>query len=113
MKTTTINLEEYRTQLGSTKSKVFTGRDRGEEVRRKSQIDSLFENYDKVKFVIPTDIFSITPSFLEELFFNVVRKYGKKAVYDKIDLSGNSYDLQEPLDEAIDRILQKKTGLEK
>ena len=68
---------------------------------------------EKVKFVIPNDIFSITPSFLEELFFNVVKVYGKEKLYEKLDLEGNIYDLHEPLNEAIDRILQRKTGLDK
>lgn len=113
MKTNIINLENYRTQLGNVKSKVFTGRDRGLEVREKSQIDALFDKYEKVKLVIPNDIFSITPSFLEELFFNVVRTHGKKILYEKLDLEGNSYDLHDPLDEAVDRILQHKTGLDK
>lgn len=113
MKTNIINLESYRTQLGSVKSKVFTGRDRGVDVRVRSRIDSLFEEYEKVKLIIPHDIFSITPSFLEELFFNVVKKYGKKDLYEKLDLDDNTYDLRDPLDEAIDRILQRKTGLDK
>mgnify|MGYP006373383329 FL=1 len=38
-----IDLEQYRTQIGSTKSKVFTGRDRGEDVRKRSMIDEVFE----------------------------------------------------------------------
>lgn len=113
MKTNIINLENYRTQLGNVKSKVFTGRDRGLDVRLKSRIDALFDEYDKVKLIIPADIFSITPSFLEELFFNVVKKHGKNVLYNKLDLEGNVYDLHDPLDEAIDRILQHKTGLDK
>ena len=56
----TIDLENFRTQLGSVKSKVFTGRDRGEEVQ--------WEN--------------------------------------------NGYDISSQLDEAIERILQNKTGLD-
>ena len=113
MKTNIINLENYRTQLGNVKSKVFTGRDRGLDVREKSHIDELFNECEKVKFVIPNDIFSITPSFLEELFFNVVKVDGKEKLYEKLDLEGNIYDLHEPLNEAIDRILQRKTGLDK
>lgn len=113
MKTNSVNLEDYRTKLGSVKSKVFTGRDRGLLVRKKSSIDKLFDENDKVKFIIPADIFSITPSFLEELFFNIAKKYSKKELYEKLDLEGNAYDLRDSLDEAIDRILQAKTGLEK
>lgn len=78
MKTNIINLENYRTQLGNVKSKVFTGRDRGLDVREKSHIDELFNECEKVKFVIPNDIFSITPSFLEELFLMLLRCMVKK-----------------------------------
>ena len=39
--------------------------------------------------------------------------YGKEKLYEKLDLEGNIYDLHEPLNEAIDRILQRKTGLDK
>lgn len=42
-----IDLEDYRSQIGSVKSKVFTGRDRGEDVRNKSQLNDLFEHFDK------------------------------------------------------------------
>lgn len=108
----TIDLENFRTQLGSVKSKVFTGRDRGEEVRNKSNIDQIFADYDKITIIIPKDVYSITPSFLEELFFNIVKKYGKEAFLNKIQWENNGYDISSQLDEAIERILQNKTGLD-
>ena len=108
-----IDLEDYRSQIGSVKSKVFTGRDRGEDVRNKSQLNDLFEHFDKVKLIIPKDIYSITPSFLEELFRNVVQKYGRSIIEQKLELETNGYDLQGPLDEAVERILQNKTGSDK
>ena len=107
-----INLENYRTQLGSVKSRVFTGRDRGEEVRNKSNIDQLFAHYDKITIIIPADVNSITPSFLEELFFNIVKKYGNEKFMNKIQWNSNGNDISSQLDEAIERILQDKTGLD-
>lgn len=108
----TIDLENYRTQLGSVKSRVFTGRDRGKEVRDKSNLDQVFSDNDKVLIIIPKDVYSITPSFLEELFFNIVKKYGKETFLNKIQWIDNGYDISSQLDEAIERILQNKTGLD-
>ena len=48
MNTARINLEQFRTQSRTTKSRVFTGRDRGKEVREKSKFDELFEISDKL-----------------------------------------------------------------
>lgn len=107
-----INLERYRTESGSTKSRVFIGRDRGKYVRDKSNIDKLFEENDKLVIIIPDDIYSITPSFLEELLFKIVRKYGRTEFEKKFTTRGK-YDLSSSLDEAIGRILQDKTGIDK
>ena len=38
-----IVLEKYRAISRTTKSRVFTGRDRGQQVREDSQFDNLFE----------------------------------------------------------------------
>lgn len=107
-----IDLEKYRTQLGVVKSKVFTGRDRGEEVRKKSNIDNIFKENDTITIIIPEDVYSITPSFLEQLFYNIVKQYGKEAFLQKIKWENNGYNIDGPLDEAIDRIINDKTGLD-
>ena len=106
-----IDLEKYRTSNKTIKSKVFTGRDRGEDVRKNSGIDNKFATADSLTIIVPDDIFSITPSFLEEFLFNIVHDYGKDAVLQKLRFKGK-YDIHQSLDEAIDRILQKKNGLE-
>ena len=59
-----INLEDYRTP----KSKVFTGRDRGERVRLDSNIDLLADENEIIKIIIPDNLYSINPSFFEEFF---------------------------------------------
>lgn len=111
MNTAKINLEQFRTQSRTTKSRVFTGRDRGKEVREKSKFDELFENSDKLEINIPNDIFSITPSFLEELLYNMVSKYGKEKVLSKLSIKG-TYDIDQSLAQATERILQEKNGLQ-
>ncbi|MCF8248209.1 MAG: hypothetical protein K9J37_23570 [Saprospiraceae bacterium] len=108
MKEHTINLQEYRTP----KSRVFSGRQRGEDVRRKSKIDLVEPDYTKITIVVPSDIGSINPSFLEEFLFNVVRKLGKGGFNNKFkfDCQGR-YQIDEDLSEAIDHILKKDNAL--
>lgn len=113
-KIATINLERYRSEdkVRKIKSKVFTGRDRGEMVRTESRIDELEAQNDKVIIEIPADIYSINPSFFEELFLNVVLKLGKEAFLDKFTLSPQGeYDFQNEFMEAIDRILNDTTAI--
>lgn len=107
-----IDLELFRTQIGSTKSKIFTGRDRGEEVRNKSKIDEIFEKYDSIKIIIPKEIYSITPSFLEEYFYNIVKKFGKEHVESHIKWDTNGYSIEGALEEAFERILRRINGLD-
>lgn len=104
-----INLEDYRT-VGS---KVFTGRDRGSDVRKRSQIDLLADSTKEVVIQVPDDIRSINPSFLEEFLYNVVQTLGRDAFYEqvKFDILGTRYNIKKDVDEAVDRILRKKNAL--
>lgn len=108
-----INLESYCIHLSNKVSKVFTGRDRGEEVREKSKIDEIYDKYKNITIIIPKGTFSITPSFLEEFFVNIVKKYGTEEFRKNIHIVDNGYVITAQLDEAIDRILQRKTALDK
>ena len=108
-----IDLKNFRTVVGKTKSRVFTGRDRGEDVRERSKIDELFSVEDSLEIIIPEDIFSITPSFLEELFKNIAEKYNKDVVLSHVVFKGKYKLIQSTFEEAIDRIIQTKTGLER
>ncbi len=106
-----INLDDFRTVISGKPSKVFTGRDRGADVRKKSKIDELLGNYQTVTLIIPNDIYSITPSFLEEFLKNAVEKYGRNIQSRLILSPDNDYDLSEPMEEAIDRILSTSSAL--
>lgn len=112
MAETVINLEDFRVKKGNAISKVFTGRDRGEMVRKKSKIDELEREFDKVTIKIPENIRSINPSFFEEMLKNVVLKLGREKFLDKFSFQcqGN-YNYNKPLNEAIDRILRPDTAL--
>lgn len=112
-KNNVIYLETYRVVQGKKISKVFTGRDRGKLVREKSKLDSIEENNELVEIIIPDNIYSINPSFFEELFVNVVKKLGKSEFLKKFKFTSlGDYDYEKPLNEAIDRILRNLTALD-
>ena len=103
-----IDLQDFRTPG----SKVFTTRPRGVDVRKKSQIDSIEPTYDKITIIIPNDISSINPSFLEEFFENVVMKLGESGFYQKFSfINEGRYKIENDLSEAIDRILREESAL--
>jgi len=104
----TINLQNYRTPG----SRVFTGRDRGIDVRKASKIDILEAQSDEVVIVIPEDIGSINPSFLEEFLYNVVNKLQPAAFFRKFKFENNGrYKITNDLQEAVERILREETAL--
>jgi hypothetical protein len=108
MTTNTINLEDYRVKG----AKVFTGRDRGKSVRESSKLDEIESLFAEINIIIPDNIYSINPSFFEELFLNVVIKLGKEKFLEKFKfISHGNYPYLKPLHEAIDRILRNKTAI--
>ena len=109
----TINLEDFRVRgKDGSIAKVFTGRDRGEDVRNASKIDEIEPIYETVNFIIPDNVYSINPSFFEELFVNVVLKLGREKFMEKFKFqSEGNYNYERPLSEAINRILRKKSAI--
>jgi hypothetical protein len=108
MSNITINIGDYRTYG----ARIFTGRDRGEEVRNKSRINELINTFDKVEIIVPDDVITINPSFLEELFRDVVLKLGKTSFYDKFKFTClGPYKIEANLDTAVERILRKNSAL--
>ena len=106
--THSINLQDFRTAG----AKVFTTRPRGIEVRTKSYIDSVEPMYDKIIIIIPTDISSINPSFLEEFFENIVMKLGEEGFYKKFFfVNEGRYKIDTDLAEAVERILREENAL--
>ena len=109
-----INLEDFRARDKDRISKVFTGRDKGEYVRKNSRIDELEAAYDHVKIIIPNNVYSINPSFFEEFLVNVVSRLGKERFLEKFEfVSEGDYEYAKPLSQAIDRILKNNTALDK
>lgn len=106
-----IDLEKYRTKG----SKVFTGRERGQNIRFESNIDKLVEQYEIVEISIPENVMSVNPSFLEEFLYNVVKKFGNLEFYKKIKFISESkrYNIENDLNEAVERILRTSNALTK
>ena len=108
MNKVSINLGEYRTHG----ARIYTGRDRGEEVKKKSNINALSASNDEVNIIIPEDIITINPSFLEELFRDVVVRLGKENFYKKFRFTClGPYRIEANLETAVDRILRKSSAL--
>jgi hypothetical protein len=108
MKPSIINLNAYK----APGSRVFTGRDRGQYVRDKSKIDELTAAGEMIQLVIPDDIYSINPSFLEEFLVNAVQKLGKVGFSQRFSIVNNGeYKVDKDLQEAIDRILRHDHAL--
>lgn len=112
-KMATIDLKNFCTRIGGKVAKVFTGRDRGETVREKSKIDELYRQHGEITVIIPPDTFSITPSFLEEFFTNIVKKYGVEQFRRTVHIVPNGYKIDGPLEEALERIMQDNNALSK
>ena len=97
-----INLDAYKVAGSS----IFVGRENGKYVREKSKIDQLASAGHKIELVIPNDVHSVNPSFLEEFLGNVVHRLGKTAFTQQVRIVNNGkYKIDSDLDEAIDRIL--------
>ena len=109
---TRIDLANYSTRQGARVAKVFTGRDRGRRVREESRIDEIYRKDGEIEVIIPKGTFSITPSFLEELFNNIVKKVGKEKFRNTVKIEANGYKIEVPLEEALERILQEKNALD-
>lgn len=108
-----IELVDFATRYRDVVNLVYTGRPRGKKVREDSHIDEILAQYGNITVVIPPDVFSITPSFLEEFFFNAVKTYGRGVFGEKIKIETNGYSIDDQLEEAIGRILTKKSSIEK
>ena len=80
-----ISLLNYR---GGSNSTVFTGRDTGESVRKKLELDSwdkkLKKNDDmRVIFLVPPGTTSLNPSFLLGLLYKSFKSFGSKEEFEK------------------------------
>jgi hypothetical protein len=80
----TINLEKYR----SGKSRVFSGRDRGEAARRDADLDRLDRSHEKVRIIVPHDVRSVNSSFFLGMFEDSIKQLGEEEFMRKYSFEG-------------------------
>ena len=99
MKDVTIDLRQYR----SGGSRVFAGRQRGEEVRSKAGLGRLDLADVRVSVVIPDDTFSLTSFFFLGMFGPSIRALGRDGFRAKYCFSGPDFGdlIQDGIDEAL------------
>lgn len=108
MNSSTIDWTPYLTPG----AKVFIGRDRGEEVRNATRIDEIEPEFDQITIIIPNEIRSVNPSFLEEYFYNVIPRLGKVGFLKKFRFqNADRYNIESDLEDAIDRRLREHNAL--
>ena len=83
---------------------VLTGYSYGVLVRRRTGIDKIEKNNENIKIIIPKNIYSITPSFFEGLFINIIKKIGKEEFKNRF-IFISDYNYTKSLNESIYRIL--------
>jgi hypothetical protein len=87
---------------------VYTGRHRGEELRRELQLDRIDEEQQSVEVSVPSDTYTITSSFFLGLFGpSVVSAGSKDAFYARYHFQLPPF-LKEIVDVYIARALQKR-----
>lgn len=97
-----INLHQYRTGT----SKIFSGRDKGIDVRKEKNLDEMDKNDEQVVVSIPKDTWTINSSFFGGLFEKSVIDLGKEKFLEKYtfvfdDGSVLSSELRQNIDEGI------------
>lgn len=101
-KTYVIDLKRYMNE----DSRVLTGAEFGDELRIKTNIDEV-DGY--IAILLPEDIGSVNPSFIEAFIKPLFIKLGKTEFNEKISfVSTGKYKINDDLYEAIDRILREQ-----
>lgn len=79
-----VDLDRHRTKG----VRVFSGRARGLEVRKKEDLDSRDEDEQQVTVRIPDDTFAVTSSFFLGLFGPSIKRLGEDGFHAKYHFEG-------------------------
>jgi hypothetical protein len=90
-----IDLGKYRSE----NAEIFSGRQRGLDVRKDAGLDSLDRNSDPVIVHIPEDVFSVNSSFFLGMFTPSIERLGGEAFKRKYRFTGK--DISQVIAEAI------------
>lgn len=104
-----IDLGSYRTA----NVHVYSGRPRGEAVRRELNLDTIDSDGQTVEVVVPEDVYSINASFFLGLFGESVRKAGSKEQFLKKFVFSCSKEIEKDVLDGIDRAFREESALQK
>lgn len=100
----TINLGDFLIN----QTKVLTFPKQGDDAKKKSNLNKLEKAYPKITIVVPEQIRSVNPSFLQAFLVDVVKKLGKNGFNKKFTFeSKGNYKIDDDVYEAVDRILRE------
>jgi hypothetical protein len=107
MKMSAVKID-LRDALTSPESRVLSGRDRGNECRKRFEVDRLDKSPETVDVIIPDRIYSLNTSFFLGLFGESVRKLTKAGFLQKYHFEGEPVHLT-TVQEGIDRALKESS----
>lgn len=98
----TVDLKDLAT------GKVYTGRDRGEALRKQIELSLREEEVDEIEVIVPEGTYSISSSFFLGLLGpSVVRAGSKDAFYQRYKFKSPAF-LRSVIDEYVMRALQSR-----
>jgi len=100
-----VDLNTYRTSG----TLVFAGRDRGQLVRAKSDLDTLDNDADVVEIRIPQELFAVTSSFFLGMFAKSIQTLGDDGFRRRYLFVGK--DITRVVDDGIREALRKGSPL--
>lgn len=82
------NMKEIKLADYVDDSRMLSGKDLGQEVRRKLDIETLEKEQDHILIQIPDDVFLVSSSFFKGLFGDSIRTLGRSGFRAKYDFTG-------------------------
>lgn len=89
---------------------VLSGRDRGEELRKKLELNKKEKENDIIEIEIPEDVCSINSSYFLGAFGDSIRKYGKERFLQKYIFVCDSV-IRESIEDGISSALKERNAL--
>lgn len=100
-----IDLNSYR----DPKSRIFSGRVRGEQVRLAARLPELDTSDTEIEVHVPEDAFSVTSSFFLGMFRDSINLLGEEPFRRRFRFTGKN--IQRVVDESIKEALKRSSPL--
>ena len=102
----TLHMDKYRTEnIG-----IFSGRKRGESVRKAASIPNKDESDNQYIIVFPDDVYHVASSFFLGMFGDSIRKLGRESFKGKYEFTGPKA-LKRVVESGIDEALKEESPL--